>query len=74
MRVNCRSRLGFGVVLLRPERVRCWSFSLSTIGHCAWRHPLSFSNGCEKETKQRKSLQTPAGSERPRTIPPVVRK
>jgi hypothetical protein len=55
MRVNCRSRLGFGVVLLRPERVRCWSFSLSTIGHCAWRHFISFSNGCEKETPSKEN-------------------
>jgi hypothetical protein len=46
---------------------------LSTIGHCAWRHFISFSNG-EKETKQRKRLQTPAPSERPRTPLPVVRK
>jgi hypothetical protein len=45
------------VVLLRPERVICWSFLLATIGHCAWRHFISFSNG-EKETKQRKRLQT----------------
>jgi hypothetical protein len=29
----------------------------STIGHCAWRHFISFSNG-EKETKQRKRLST----------------
>jgi hypothetical protein len=29
----------------------------STIGHCAWRHFISLSNG-DKETKQRKRLST----------------
>ena len=58
-----------GAVLLALERGSCWAvlrlfarvlcriFLLSTISPCAGRHFISFSNG-EKETKQRKRLQT----------------
>src|ERR1700744_3622322 len=60
-------------VLLALSRVPCRSFLLNTISPCAGRPFISFSNG-EKEPKQRKRLQTPASSERPRSTPPVVRK
>jgi hypothetical protein len=54
-----RWRLGSGAVLLRLVRVRCRSFLHITISPCAGRHLLYLSNG-DKESKQRKRLQTPA--------------
>ena len=37
--------LGGGAVLLVLARVRCWSFLLATIGHCAWRQSLPLALG-----------------------------
>src|SRR6202012_3546447 len=61
-----------GAVLPWLARVQCRILLLAAIGPCARRHFISFSNG-EKETKQRKRLQTLARRCRPRTAPPVVR-